>query len=71
MWIPELRELDMEPSAKRGANKTKALVRLSWLSRTLHSKEPPNPISLKSTKLDPRDYCQILILSEFVQINKL
>ena len=29
MWIPELRELDMEPSAKRGANKTKALVRLS------------------------------------------
>ena len=46
-------EVDLEPSAKRGANRTKALVSLYWLSRSLHLKELPNQISHKSTKVDP------------------
>ena len=28
IWIPALREVDLEPGAKRGANRTKALVSL-------------------------------------------
>ena len=28
IWIPALREVDLEPSAKRGANRTEALVSL-------------------------------------------
>ena len=53
IWIPALREVDLEPSAKRGANRTEALVSLYWSSRSLHPKEPPNRISHKSTKVDP------------------
>ena len=53
IWIPALREVDLEPSAKRGANRTKALVSLYWSSRSLHPKEPPNRIWHKSTKVDP------------------
>ena len=53
IWIPALREVDLEPSAKRGANRTEALVSLYWLSRSLHPKEPPNETSHESTKVDP------------------
>ena len=51
--ITALREVDLEPSAKRGADRTKALVSLYWLSRRLHTQEPPNPMSHKSTKVEP------------------
>ena len=40
IWIPALREVDLEPSAKRGANRTEALVSLYWLSRSLHPEGP-------------------------------
>ena len=53
IWIPALRGVDLEHSAKRGANRTKALVNLYWTSRSLHPKEPPNWISHKSNKGDP------------------
>ena len=53
IWIPALREVDLKPSAKRGANRTEALVSLYWTSRSLHPKEPPNWISHKSTKVHP------------------
>ena len=53
IWIPPLREVDLEPSAKRGANRTEALVSLYSSSQSLHPKEPPNRISHKSIKLDP------------------
>ena len=36
IWIPALREVDLEPNAKRGANRTEALVRLYGTSRSLH-----------------------------------
>ena len=52
-WMPALREVDLEPSAKRGANRTKALGSLYWSSRSMPPKETPNPISNKSTKVDP------------------
>ena len=51
--IPELRDVGLEPSAKRGANGTKALASFYWSSQSLHPKEPPNQISHKSTKVDP------------------
>ena len=38
IWIPALRETDLEPSAKRGANRNKTLVSLYWSSRSLHRK---------------------------------
>ena len=50
---PGLREIDLEPIAKRGVNRTEALVSLYWLSWSWHPKEPPNWISHKSTKVDP------------------
>ena len=53
IWIPALREIDLEHSAKRGAYRTKAVVSLYWSSQNLHRKEPPNQISYKSTKVDP------------------
>ena len=49
---PALREVDLEPSAKRGTDRTEALVSLYWLPRSLHLKEPLNQISDKSTKVD-------------------
>ena len=52
-WVPALREVDWEPSAKRGANRTEALLRAYWSSRSLHIKEPPNRISYKTTTVDP------------------
>ena len=53
IWIPALREVNLQPSAKGGANGTRALVRVYWLSWSLHLKQSPNQISHKSTKLDP------------------
>ena len=53
IWIPALREVDLEPSAKRGTNRTRALVSLYWSSRSLHLKQSPNQIWHKSTKVDP------------------
>ena len=53
IWILALREVDLEPSAKRGANRTDALMSLYWTSGSLHPKEPPNWMSHKSTKVDP------------------
>ena len=53
IWTPGLREVDLETSAKRGANRTEALVRLCWSFWSLHPKEPPNRISHKSTKVEP------------------
>ena len=50
---PGLREVDLEPSSRRGTNTTKTLVSIYWLSRSFHSKERPNQISHKSTKVDP------------------
>ena len=52
-WIPAVREVDMKPSAKRGANRNEALVSLYCSYRSLHPKQPPNQISHKSTKIDP------------------
>ena len=46
-------EVDLEPSAKRRTNRTRALVSLYWSSRSLHLKQSPNQISNKSTKVDP------------------
>ena len=42
-------EEDLEPSAMRGNNRTRALVSLYWSSRSLHFKESPNQISQKPT----------------------
>ena len=42
----------LEPSTKRGTNGTSAPVSLYWLSCRFHSKQPPNQISQKSTKVD-------------------
>ena len=53
IWIPAIREVDMETSVKRGGNTPEALVSLYLLSRSLHTIEPRNRISQKSTKLDP------------------
>ena len=50
---PRLREVDLEPSAKRGTTRTRALVSLYWSSRSLHFKQSPNQISHISTKVDP------------------
>ena len=55
---PALKEVDLEPSAKRGANRTKALVSLYWWSQSLHPKESPNQISQKSPKIDPIRWCR-------------
>ena len=44
-WISALREVDLEPSAKRGANGTEDLVSLYWSPQSLHPKELPNRIS--------------------------
>ena len=53
IWIPVLREIDLEPSAKRGSNKTRALLSLYWSSQSLHLKQSSNQIPCKSTKTDP------------------
>ena len=53
IWILAPREVDLEPSAKRGTKRTRALVSLYWSSRSLHLKQPSNQISHKSTKVDP------------------
>ena len=53
IWIPALRQVDLEPSAKRGANSTQDLVSLYWLLQGLHLKEPPNQVSHKSTRVVP------------------
>ena len=52
-WIPVLREVDLEPSANRGTNRTGALVSLFWSSWSLHPKQSPKQISHKSNKVDP------------------
>ena len=52
IWIPVLRG-DLEPGAKIGASRTRALASLYWLSQSLHLKQSPNQISHKSTKVDP------------------
>ena len=46
-------EVNLQPIAKRGANRTEALVSLYWSSRSLHLKKPPNRITHKSTNVDP------------------
>ena len=53
IWIPALREVDLEPSAMKGASRTEAIVSLYWSSQSLHTKEPPNRFSHKSTKANP------------------
>ena len=35
IWIPALREVDLEPSAKRGTNRARALVILEAYSRII------------------------------------
>ena len=52
-WSPVHGKVDFQPGAKRGTNKTRALVSLYWLPWTLHLKQSPNHISHKSTKVDP------------------
>ena len=47
--IPALREVDLESSAKERVNRTKTLVTLYWLPRSLHPKVPPNRISHRLT----------------------
>ena len=42
VWIPALKEVDLEPSPKRRADRTKALASLYGSSRSLYLKEPPN-----------------------------
>ena len=51
--IPALREVDLELSARRGTNKSRAVVSLYWSSRGLHLKYSSNQISCKSTKVGP------------------
>ena len=53
IWIPDLKEVDLEPSAKRGTNRTKAIVSFYWSSQSLLLKMPPNQVSPKPTKVDP------------------
>ena len=53
IWIEALRQVDLEPNGKRGANRTRALVSFYWSSWSLHPKEPPNQISHNSTRVDP------------------
>ena len=53
IWIPALREVDLETSGMRRANRTEALVSLYWPSWSLHLKQPPSWISYKSNKVDP------------------
>ena len=48
IWIPALRQVQLKPTAKRGVNKTEALVSFYWSSRSFYPKEPPNWISQKS-----------------------
>ena len=48
-----LREVDLEPSAKRGTNRTGALLSLYWLSWSLLLKQSFNKISYKSILIDP------------------
>ena len=50
---PGLRKVDLEPSAKRGTNRTKALVSLYCLSQSLHLQQSPSQILHKSTKVNP------------------
>ena len=52
IWIPALREVDLEPSAKKGTNGTRALLSHYWSSWSLHLKQSPQQISHKSTKVD-------------------
>ena len=49
---PGLREVDLEPSVKRGTNRTDALVSLYLSSRSLPLKYSLNKISNKSTLVD-------------------
>ena len=53
IWIPALTKVDLEPSAKRGTHTTRTLVGLYWSPWSFHSKESPNQISHKSTKVEP------------------
>ena len=50
---PVLREVDLEPSAKRETDRTKVLVSLYWSSQSLPLKQPVNRTSSKSTLVDP------------------
>ena len=50
IWIPALREVDLEPSAKEGAKRIEALVSLYWSSRSLHLKS----LLTQSHKSQPR-----------------
>ena len=38
IWIPAFKEIGLEPSTRRGANRTKALVSLYWSSQSLDPK---------------------------------
>ena len=53
IWILALGNVDLEISAKRGANRTKPIVSVYWSSRSFHRKWPPNQTQNKSTKVDP------------------
>ena len=57
IWISVIRDVDLEPSAKRGTNKTRALVSLYWSFWILHLKQSPNQISHKSTKVTSVKLC--------------
>ena len=50
IWIPALRGVDLEPSAKEGAKRIEALVSLYWSSRSLHLKS----LLTQSHKSQPR-----------------
>ena len=63
---PGLKEVDLELSAKRGANRTRALVSLYWSSQNLHLKESPNQIPHRSTKVDPIRSCRTWKTSDWI-----
>ena len=51
--ILALRQVDLEPCAKRGNNRPRALVSLYWLSWSLHLKQSSNEIPYNSRKIGP------------------
>ena len=51
--IQALKVVRFELSAKRWANRTKALAIFADCLKKLHVKEPPNQVSHKAIKLDP------------------
>ena len=52
LWIPVLRQKYLEHSAKRGNDRTRALMIIYWESRSLNLEQYSNQISHKSIKED-------------------